>query len=194
MKAPIQEIMNELQLVKLSEGFRLNDFKCHIDEYSQYLKEKAVEHQELGIASSHLLINKKNADVMAYMVLITDCIPLSPAEKDLYSMDGIPFSSFPAMKIGKLAVDDNYNSKYSGIGSLMIEIARGIAFDVHKSGVACKFITIDADIEHNPQVELFYEKNGFKINEKKQRKNQRTVSMRLDIFEDQVEINKEKTS
>lgn len=49
--------------------------------------------------------------------------------------------------------------------------------------VTCKFITLDADIENNPNVIKFYEKNGFKPNQKYNNKT-KTVSMRLHIFGD----------
>ena len=36
---------------------------------------------------------------------------------------------------------------YKGIGSLMIELARGICVKMRTHGAACRFITVDADIE-----------------------------------------------
>lgn len=34
----------------------------------------------------------------------------------------------------------------------MIELVRGVAFGMRKSGVACRFITVDTDIINNPTV------------------------------------------
>lgn len=63
----------------------------------------------------------------------------------------------------------------------MIELARGIAEDINES-MACRFITVDADVEHNEQVTDFYYKNGFVLNESYKRG--RTISMRLNIYSD----------
>jgi len=54
------------------------------------------------------------------------------------------------------------------------------------NGIACRFLTIDADIEHNPNVTEFYIKNGFVPNERLNNKNRVTVSMRKDIFVDET--------
>jgi hypothetical protein len=140
------------------------------------------------VSKTHLLINKKNEDVIAYMVLVSSSIKLSDDEKTQHNMDSIPFGAFPSLKIGKLAVDKKYQEAYKGIGSLMIEIARGISHDINELGVACKFITIDADVEHNPSLLDFYIKNGFKLNEKYNKKSRtQTVSMRLDIYHNENE-------
>lgn len=183
MKKEINEILENLQLVPFTKGYRIEDFVCEICEYSEFLNRDALNFQELGVSKTHLLINKKNADIIAYMVLVTDSIRLSDIEKTQHNMDVIPFGAFPSLKIGKLAVDKKYQEEYKGIGSLMLEIARGLSHDVNELGIACKFITIDADVEHNPSVLSFYTKNGFKFNEKYIKKNKmQTVSMRLDIF------------
>ena len=83
---------------------------------------------------------------------------------------------FPAIKIGKLAVDIIAKSKYHGIGSLMIKLARGFAYNMNNDGVACRYLTIDADIENSPNVTEFYEKNGFTPNERLS--NKKRLSMR----------------
>lgn len=178
MKKDITELLECIQLVSLSKGFRIEDFKCEIEEYSKFLIEHALEYQESGVSSTHLIINKRNADVIAYMVLVADSIKPSDDEKEEHHIGFIPFPAIPAIKIGKLAVDNKYHSEYKGIGSLMIEIARGIAQDISEKGVACKFITIDADVENNPTVIEFYQKNGFKLNEKhNNKKHTETISI-----------------
>ncbi len=180
-KQDFYEIIDTVHLIPLSQGFRINDFECEIEEYKMYLQCNALESQEMNISKVHLLINEQNADIISYMVLVTDSIPLSDNEKNLHQMECIPYGAFPSLKIAKLAVDKNYKNKYKGIGSFMIELARGMAYDINELGVACRFLTIDADIEHNATVTDFYYKNGFVENEK-HKKRTKTLSMRLDIF------------
>ncbi len=179
-------ITDYLQFIPLSRGYRIEDFSCEIEEYSAYLKENALEYHNARISKAHLLVNKQNGDIVAYMVLITDSIRLSEKEKEDANISHIPFGAFPALKIGKLAVHEAYKKQYKGIGSLMIEISRGVVNDINEAGVACKYITIDADVEHNPTVDLFYKKNGFKENETR-KKQTHTISMRLDVFNDSIE-------
>jgi len=47
---------------------------------------------------------------------------------------------------------------------------------------AVRFITVDADIEHDSGVLAFYEKLGFVPNAELSGKHRKTVSMRLDLY------------
>jgi hypothetical protein len=46
----------------------------------------------------------------------------------------------------------------------MIYLATGIAEDTNEKHSACRFITVDTDIEHNENVIEFYRKNDFIAN------------------------------
>ena len=177
----IYDLQDMIKLVDLSKGYRLSDFVCEFKEYNEFLRDEALGLQEAEISKLHLLINKENADVIAFMSLSTDSIKLSNSEKDVHKIGFVNFEAIPSVKIGKLAVDIKYKRKYKGIGSIMVELARGITEDLREIGVACRFITVDADTKNNPSVVDFYLKQGFKLNEKYKRDN---TSMRLDIFSD----------
>jgi ribosomal protein S18 acetylase RimI-like enzyme len=69
-----------------------------------------------------------------------------------------------------------------GIGSLMIEMVIEIAGVCNEQFFACRFITVDVDIEHNESVINFYLKNGFVSNGEANNKRRKTVSMRRDIL------------
>ncbi|MFE6075790.1 hypothetical protein ACFVQB_15060 [Paenibacillus sp. NPDC057886] len=183
MKDDIFELVEQFSLVNLTEGYRLNDFDCSIPEYVEFLCNEALMHQELNLSRTYLLINKWNADVVAYMSLISDSIKLKQDERDVYFQGEISFPSYPAMKIAKLAVNDRHAAEIKNIGSLMIELARGIAEDINES-VACRFITVDADTHNNPSVNEFYQKNQFVPNHSY--KPGRTLSMRLNIYDEEI--------
>lgn len=68
----------------------------------------------------------------------------------------------------------------------MLEMARAFAFGMNELGIACRFITVDADIDYEPNTLEFYKKNGFVENLKyKKKKEVHTISMRKDIFVDE---------
>lgn len=192
-KADIYDCLDLFSLVNLTNGYRITDFHCAIEEYSAFLKEQAMEFQDLNIARTYLMINKNNADIVAYMSLVSDSIKLSAEERASHFPESVRFPNFPAMKIGKLAVSLPYTMTYKNIGTLMIEMARGIAQQMNES-VACKFITVDADIESNESVAAFYLKNDFVLNEELNKGKKRTVSMRLNIFGDVEEKSAEESA
>jgi hypothetical protein len=47
---------------------------------------------------------------------------------------------------------------------------------------AARFLTVDADIEHDEGVRAFYEKNGFILNAELFNKNRKTIGMRKDMY------------
>jgi GNAT superfamily N-acetyltransferase len=156
-------------------------FKCPIDEYNEWLFQDAIRSQKDHIAKTWLLRELKTTKVVAYMSLIMDAIKLSFTEKELHSLN-YPFKTIPAMKIAKLAVDGTFSARYKGIGSFLIGAAEGKALSCNDDYCAARFLTVDADLEHDEGVLAFYEKNGFIRNAELFNKNRKTISMRKDIY------------
>jgi hypothetical protein len=171
----------DFRFEQLSSAVSLEDFICPVDEYNAYLYEDALRSQTDHVALTWLLRERSTGEIAAYMSLITDAIRLSITEKELHNLN-YPFKTIPAIKIAKLAVSQIYHEKYSGIGSFMIDSAELLALDCNREYCACRFLTVDADIEHNEGVRTFYEKNGFLLNSELYNKNRKTISMRKDLY------------
>jgi GNAT superfamily N-acetyltransferase len=169
------------RLEPLTSTTNLSGFSCPVEEYSEYLYNDALRSQNDHIARTWLLRERATGKIAAYMSLIMDAIKLSFTEKELHNLN-YPFKTIPAMKIAKLAVDGISAEKYRGIGSFLIETARGKALACNDDYCATRFLTVDADIEHDEGVMAFYEKNGFIQNNELFNKNRKTVSMRKDIY------------
>jgi hypothetical protein len=133
------------------------------------------------IALTWLLTERSTGKIAAYMSLIMDAIKLSFTEKEHHQLN-YPFKTIPAMKIAKLAVDGSFSKKYKGIGTFMIASAKKIVRACNSAYCAARFLTVDADIEHDKGVLTFYEKNGFVPNAELFNKNRKTVSMRKDVY------------
>ncbi len=185
----IVEIQNNVRLLSIKQIDDISHylFDSHIDEYNDFLK-IAEKFYDLNISKTFLLIHKRTNELLAYMTLSADSIKLTSEEKELHDISKVPYASIPALKVGKLAVNRELRSesKRRGYGSFMLEMARAYAFEMNEMGVACRFITVDADIEYNPDTPKFYEKNGFIENLSNKRRNAKhTISMRKDIFVDE---------
>ncbi|WP_461257837.1 GNAT family N-acetyltransferase [Treponema sp. R80B11-R83G3] len=166
---------------QLSSDTSLGGFSCLIDEYNDYLFDDALRSQNDHIALTWLLRERANGTIVAYMSLIADAIKLSVSEKEIHNLN-YPFKTIPAMKIAKLAVSNPAQSKYKGLGTYMINNALAVARTCNRQLFACRFLTVDADIEHNKSVIDFYQKNGFVPNAEMNGKRNKTISMRKDIF------------
>jgi len=184
MNQTLKSILSDKKLFfleQLGEKVKLDSFHCQIEEYNNYFFKEAIKSQKDQMALTWILRERSSGSIAAYMSLIADAIKLSTTEKELHQLD-YPFRTIPAMKIAKLAVSTHFQKKYRGIGSLMVEMAIQIAESCNEQHFACRFITVDADIEHNETVINFYIKNGFISNEELSKKRQKTISMRRDIL------------
>jgi hypothetical protein len=166
---------------RLSSVDLLTGFDCGIEEYNKYLIEDASRHQNEHFALTWLLRERVTDGVVAYMSLISNSVRISLAERAWHSLD-YPFKTFPAVKIAKLAVNKVMRERYERIGTFMIHNALLLA-QISGRYSACRFLTVDADIEHNEGVVEFYKKNGFYPNEEMNNKRSKTISMRKDIWE-----------
>jgi hypothetical protein len=165
----------------LAPSTSVDSFDCGISEYNDYLNNDALRSMNDHIALTWLLTERKTGKIAAYMSLIMDAIKLSFTEKELHNLS-YPFRTIPAMKIAKLAVNRSLSEKYKGIGTYMINSAEHLAMSCNETHCAARFLTVDADLEHDPGVLRFYEKNGFIQNAELFNKNRKTISMRKDIY------------
>jgi GNAT superfamily N-acetyltransferase len=76
-----------------------------------------------------------------------------------------------------------FREKYQGLGSYMVAVALSIADRTNRNNFSCRFITVDADIEHDEGVIAFYTKNGFVPNTEMNNKNRKTLNMRKDVLD-----------
>ena len=167
---------------QLSSETLLDGFSCLITEYNNYLFEDALRSQNDHIALTWLLKDRVSGEIIAYMSLIADAIKLSIQERETHNLK-YPFKTIPAMKVAKLAVSQAAQKKYKGLGTYMVNKALALARICNTQLFACRFLTVDADIEHNESVIEFYKKNGFVPNAEMNNKRNKTISMRKDIYQ-----------
>jgi len=172
---------NIFSIKQLSPDTLLDGFSCRIAEYNDYLFKDALRSQNDHVALTWLLRERITGEIAAYISLIADAIKLSASEKEMHNLD-YPFKTLPAIKIAKLAVNQPLKEKYEGLGTYMINKALVFANICNRHLFAARFLTADADIEHDKGVLAFYEKNGFVPNAELHNKNRKTISMRKDLY------------
>jgi hypothetical protein len=172
-------IIEKLNAVHNIAGF--NDDS--LNEYTFFFKQDALKHQESHISNTFVLVDKEIQAVVAYVSLIADAVTLQDEEKAQLQLPGLSFETLPALKIAKLAVSQGYAQTYRHLGSLMIDFSRSVADQCNERLIACRVLTVDADIEYDKTLPLFYEKNGFTaLHSKKYTKKTRTLPMWTDIY------------
>lgn len=184
----IADTVSIFSITSVKEDIKQYSFSCgKAEEYVTFFKEKALDLEEKSISKTFVLIHNLTKELIGYFSLSTDAVRLTMEEKEESNLSDVAFMSLSAIKLGKLAINKELSSEASrkGYGSFILDMINTFAYEVNKEGVACRFVTVDADIEYDPNTPLFYKKNGFVNNlSKPRRNNSKTVSMRRDIFFD----------
>lgn len=183
----ICEIQNSVSWKSINEIDDISQysFESGIEEYNDFLKVSQL-FWDLNVSKTYFLIHKKENVLLAYMTLSADSVKLKPEERMQSNLKKVPYASLPALKVGKLAVNKAIPDqiKRKGYGSFMIGMAIAYVNDMNDMGVACRLITVDADVEYDEKTVEFYKKNGFVENKaNKSRNSRKIISMRLDCYE-----------
>lgn len=155
-------------------------------EYVTFLMEKAVLLDRLAVTKTFILRHNVTRELIGYYSLAADTVKLTLDEKVETNLENVDFMSLPALKLGKLAINKKLSKQSSrkGYGSFVLDVVDTYAYEMLEHGIACRFVTVDADIEYNTDTPEFYRKNGFIVNQSRKRKeSDKTVSMRRDIFD-----------
>lgn len=147
-------------LIKLLESDSdIKSFNCGDSDLNDFLLNDAKQFSEKRIANTYIVENE--GSIVAYFSLLNDKVSRNDASnsswKRLKKMfpHSKQFSSYPSVKIGRFAVDVQYEGK--GLGRFLMTELKSIL--MKKSTSAFRFLTVDAYLLAVP----FYEKNGFKM-------------------------------
>jgi GNAT superfamily N-acetyltransferase len=133
---------------------------------NEFLQKDALPYFKERLAVTHLLklAPDEGGAVLGYYSLLSDKLAFDPSDaeqkkewKRFNKKNEIPFrknrKSYPAMKIGRLAVAKDFAGQ--GLGSVMIRYALDMV--MRSKDIAIRFVTIDA----YETAFRFYIKNGF---------------------------------
>lgn len=153
---------SEIDIQKLSEESSVSGFSCYERELVDFLKEDALVNQNAGVSTTYLFLEKTTKTLLGYITLLTDAVHLDQDLKEYFRKQSIDYKSLPALKIGRIPVDDNYQRR--GIGTRMVDFSIVVARKI-SSDVGCRFITLDA--KKNQDISKssvhFYKKMGFSV-------------------------------
>ncbi len=169
---------NEIRIERLNESHDLSGFKSYEPELVNFLIEDALDNQKKKISVTYLWFLKKTNELVGYLSLLNDRINLEGNLKVFFREKGIFYKSLPALKIGRLCVDDRFLKR--GIGRLMIKFSVVTAERIFEKYSGCRFILLDAKRNPDKTKESihFYKRIGF--NQLKERK-KGTIPMYWDL-------------
>jgi predicted GNAT family N-acyltransferase len=156
------DLSTDCTLVKFNKQIRRQvNFDCGKVNLNTFFTVEALQRYQELLGVTYYYVHKKNKDIVCYFTVLNDVINVeelpSGRKKSIKGKVASSFhsSSFPAVKIGRLAVDQKYIG--TGVGNQVLDFIK--AFFVFKNKTGCRFITVDS--VNTPKVIDFYTRNGF---------------------------------
>ena len=145
---------------KLEPTDNVDSFCCSDEDLNDFLLTEAKDYQRELLAVTYLLLDPGTNAIVAYYSLLCDHVQFDKDSKKArnYINRRVPFSKqrnhYPAMKIGRLAVDVHY--AHQGIGQYIMDNIK--MFLIRNPRFGCKILTVDA----YAAALGFYESCGFR--------------------------------
>lgn len=162
----------------LQQNTIIKPFLCADKDLNDFLLNDAKNYSKSLLAVTYLVENEK--ETIAYFSLFNDRILMNDEEKNIWNKinrlidNSKRRKSYPAIKIGRLAVSKKYEKK--GLGKeIVLFVEKMFVASQQKSG--CRFATVDA----YESALGFYEKMGFKYLTNKD-VGQKTRAMYFDLL------------
>lgn len=151
---------SELRIEKLSSRQLdvIKNFETDTKELKDFLVDDALRNQEMGISTTYLWFYNPTNEIVAYTTVLADAIRVHGKLRDSFISQGIQYKTLPAIKIGRLCVDKNYERK--GIGTFTTIFVMKLFLRIYEM-IGCRFIVVDA--KPDTGAIHFYKKLGFKI-------------------------------
>lgn len=122
----------------LSREHKRTDFDCGIEVLNRYLREQANQDQRKYVAAPFIAVGKDNQEIIGYYTLSATSIKLQELPVKL-SQKLPKYPVLPAILLGRLAIDQNYQK--SGWGKLLLMDALSRSLE---NEIAAMAVVVDA--------------------------------------------------
>ncbi len=149
----------DLRREQLSEKHRniLNSIETNEIDLKKFLIEDALNNQDWAISDTYLWFYNPKNELAGYMTLLSDAVRVHGTSLGQSFLDkGVAYKTLPALKIGRICVDNKYLRK--GVGTEMVAFAARTLFEINEK-IGCRFVVVDA----KEGAKHFYSKLNFQI-------------------------------
>ncbi len=174
-------------ILLLTENHTIKPFDCEDEDLNSFLFKDAILYAKEMLATTFIIEN--NERTLGYYSLLSDSFRVeetnfsSKTQYKNFLRELVPhpkryLKGFPAIKIGRLAIDKTFKGK--GLGGMIVNSIIADCIKINKKH-ACRLITIDA---YKKAIQ-FYEKFGFQfLTEKDKELNIRQMFLDLSKIRD----------
>lgn len=141
---------NQLSFKLLDFNHMIKPFDCGDDDLNEFLFQKAKRYKQEYLATTFII--ESPTRTVAYYSIFNDSLNFEEQSfasksafkrflKDLVTHPKRHLKSFPALKIGRLGIDNTFKGK--GIGKMLVHNIINESLELNNKQ-ACKLITVDA--------------------------------------------------
>jgi ribosomal protein S18 acetylase RimI-like enzyme len=165
-----------IRLIRKNDTKIISDFSTYEKDLKDFLVENSIRDQEQFISKTYLLFYNNN--LVGYITLLNDSLRVKGPLRTIFLEKNILYKTLPALKIGRLAIDNNYLRQ--GFGRILLEIAYNSANKICTDISGCRFLTLDAKRNKDSKKDSIHFYKQFNFNVLKNRL-KGTTPMYLDI-------------
>jgi hypothetical protein len=178
---------NALAIVRISPVHAIKQFDCGDDDLNDFLLNNSIDQFNQLLNVTYLIEDEAANKTVAFFSLLNDKIGISESKsKSFWNKHvgkNIPHikrrSSYPAMKIGRLAVHNDFQKM--GWGRKILDYLKILFITNNRTG--CRFISVDA---YSKSLD-FYLKNEFEfLTDKDENKDTRLMYFDLSALSKQI--------
>ncbi|MCL2282191.1 MAG: GNAT family N-acetyltransferase [Fibromonadales bacterium] len=150
----------KVRTVRIDDGVEIKPFESEDKDLNDFLRNDSKDYRNSLLSVTYMI--QSDTETVAYYCLSNDRLSQNIDEKSIWNKINRLVSnnkrrkSYPAVKIGRLAVSKKYAN--IGIGTTIIETITEFYRNISMQHAGCRFIIVDAYKNALP----FYEKNGFR--------------------------------
>ena len=153
---------NEFRLdIRLIEaGDRLSGLSLGDETFTPlkiFLQKHAKAFQANSLARTYGAFDASKARIIGYITLVCGQIVTGDGNHKLVDDPAYRYDHYPAIKIARLAVDQNMRK--NRLGRTLVDLALGIAKDTISPAVGCRFVVVDS----KQNAVQFYQRCGFTL-------------------------------
>ncbi|WP_421855901.1 GNAT family N-acetyltransferase [Oricola sp.] len=167
-----------IQVVRLKPEHKFSGLKLGHENFAPlktFIRKVAQDYESQRLARTYVALLDEVPK--AYISIVSGEIATdNPQDNNLVNNEDYPYKHYPALKIARLAVDSRMRG--TGIGTILVDLALGVANERVCPWVGCRFVVVDAKKESVK----FYEKYGFTLLDTPDNRNSESPIMFIDLL------------
>ncbi|KZX12322.1 GNAT family N-acetyltransferase [Methanobrevibacter curvatus] len=136
--------LKNIKIKLLNENHDLNDFDCGNEDLNEFLKKDSLFQKNIMLNTAYLAFY--NGKIVGFLTISSDSLNLKKLGnkyKERFQDKEVGYKTFPTIKLGRFAVDKNFQD--GGIGRVLIMWLINFAIQ-NSEKIGFRFINIDAYI------------------------------------------------